>query len=291
MNSVKEDDERGRIKCDLTVTRLEDDRFLVITGGVFGIHDIAWLRHHLPGDGSVSIADLTSSRCCIGLWGPDARAVIGAISRDDFSSDAFPYMTAREVTIADVPALALRISYVGELGWELYVPTEFGLKVWDTLWEAGQTHGVVAVGGGAFDSLRLEKGYRLWGADIHTEYDPYDAGIGFAVRLNKGDFLGREALNRSREQGIERKLCCMTLNDPGIVVMGKEPLLDGDRVLGYVTSASYGATVGESIAYGYLPVEYAVEGTSGQVEYFGERHAATVVSEPRYDPSNSKLRA
>ena len=214
-----------------------------------------------------------------------------AVSENDFSGDAFPYLTGRNVTIGDVPALALRISYVGELGWEVYAQTEFGLKLWDTLWEAGRSHGLVAVGGGAFDSLRLEKGYRLWGSDINTDYNPYEAGIGFAVRLNKDDFLGREALKQTRVQGLKRKLCCMTLDDPAAVVMGKEPLLDGDHVLGYVTSANYGDTVGESLAYGYLPIEYSVEGTKVQVMYFGERYGATVTNEPRYDPSNAKLRA
>ena len=281
----------GRIKCDLTVTRLEDDKFLVVTGGMFGLHDLAWVRGHLPGDGSVRVVDLTSSRCCVGLWGPKARELIQAVSSDDYSNGAFPYLTAREVTVGEVTALALRISYVGELGWEVYAPTEFGLKLWDLLWEAGRPHGVVAVGGGAFDSLRLEKGYRLWGSDIHTDYNPYEAGIGFAVRMDKGDFLGRDALERVRHKGTGRKLCCMTLDDPAVVVMGGEPLLDGDRVLGHVTSANYGYTVGESIVYGYLPLDYASEGTRVQAMYFGARHAATVVSEPRYDPSNARLRA
>ena len=133
-----------------------------------------------------------------------------------------------------------QISYVGELGWEIYAPSELGLHLWDTLWDAGQSLGVIAGGGGAFDSLRLEKGYRLWGNDIHTEYNPYEAGIGFTVRMRKGDFIGREALREVRASGPSRKLCCMTLDDPAAVVMGKEPILEGDRVLGYVTSANYG---------------------------------------------------
>lgn len=283
--------EHGRIKCDLTVTRLEDERFLVVTGGLYGIHDIAWLRGHLPCDDSARIVDLTSSDCCIGLWGPEARNIIAAVSGDDLSSDVFPYMTARKITVGNVPVLALRISYVGELGWELYAPMEFGLTLWDTLWEAGQPFGVVAAGGGAFDSLRLEKGYRLWGADIHTEYNPYEAGLGFAVRLNKGDFLARDALIEILERGVHRRLCCMTLGDPAVSPMGKEPIFAGDRLLGYVTSTSYGASVGESIAYGYLPVEYAIEGMKVEIEYFGEHHPATVVSEPRFDPSNTRLKA
>ena len=183
----------GGIKCDLTVTRLGDQRFMVVTGGAMGLHDLDWIRSHLPEDGSVSISDVSSSLCCVGLWGPRARDLLSRVSEDDLSGKGFPYVSARRITVGDVPALALRISYVGELGWEIYAPTEQGLRLWDTLWEAGQPLGVTAAGGGAFDSLRLEKGYRLWGNDIHTDYDPYEAGIGFAVRMRKGDFVGKDA--------------------------------------------------------------------------------------------------
>ena len=178
---------------------------------------------------------------------------------------------------------------MGELGWEIYAPSEFGLRLWDTLWEAGRAHGLVALGGGAFDALRLEKGYRLWGADIHTEYNPYEAGIGWAVRLDKGDFVGRDALIKIRNRGITRKLCCLTLDDPYAVVMGKEPILDGSRVIGYVTSANHGYTVGKFIAYGYLPLEHAKPGTSVEIEYFGRCHRATVSREPLYDPGRKRL--
>ncbi len=283
--------QNGGIQCDLTLTRLARDRFLVLTGGASGIRDLAWLRGHAPADGSVSINDVTAEYCGIGLWGPRARDVLRQVCADDVSNRAFPYFASKPITIGSQPARALRVSYVGELGWEIYASKEYGLGVWDALWEAGQPYGMIAAGGGAFDSLRLEKGFRLWGADIHTEYTPYEAGLGWAVKLNKGDFLGREALIRSREAGIERRLCCLTLSDPSHVVMGKEPILDGERVLGYVTSANVGYSVGKSIAYGYLPTAYATAGTVVTIEYFGERYEAVVAEEPLYDPGHSKLRS
>ena len=281
----------GRIKCDLTVTRLAEDRFLVVTGGAMGLHDLDWIESHLPGDGSVSLADISSAQCCIGLWGPHARDLLSQVCEDDLSDAGFPYMTAQRITIAEVPALALRISYVGELGWEIYAPVEQGLRLWDILWQAGRPLCLIAAGGGAFDSLRLEKGYRLWGQDIHTEYNPYEAGIDFAVRIDKGDFIGRSALNKLRPQGATRKLCCLTLDNPDAVVMGKEPIMDDDRVLGYVTSANYGHTVGRGIVYGYLPIDYSNVGTSVDILYFGERLPATVAREPLYDPRGTKMKA
>ena len=281
----------GGIKCDLTVTRLSEERFLLVTGGAMGLHDLDWIRSHLPDDRSVSVADASSAQCCIGLWGPRARDLLSGVCEDDVSNEAFPYMTAKTIGVGDVPSLALRISYVGELGWELYAPAEQGLRLWDTLWEAGQPLGLIAAGGGAFDSLRLEKGYRLWGNDIHTEYNPYEAGIGFAVRVGKGDFLGRDALRNRRAQGLTRKLCCMTFDDPGAVVVGKEPILDGDRVLGYVTSANYGHSIGCGIVYGYLPIDCTEVGTGVDVLYFGERLRATVTKEPLFDADGSRMKA
>ena len=281
----------GGIKCDLTVTRLGEERFLVVTGGAMGLHDLDWIRAHLPNDRSASIADVSSGLCCVGLWGPRARELLSQVSEDDVSDGGFPYMTAKRITVGDVPALALRISYVGELGWEIYAPAEQGLWLWDILWEAGRPLGLIAAGGGAFDSLRLEKGYRLWGNDIHTEYNPYEAGIGFAVRMRKGDFVGRDALRDARRRGLTRRLCCVIFDDPSDVVVGKEPILDGDRVLGYVTSANYGHSTGRSIAYGYLPVDYAEPGTKVDVLYFGERLPATVAKEPIFDPNGARMKA
>lgn len=282
----------GGIECDLTVTRLAPDRFQIITGTAFGNHDLAWIRSQMPTDGSVYVHDITSGRCCIGVWGPLARDLVQQVSEYDFSHEAFPYLTAQQVTIGDIPVLALRVTYVGELGWELYAPVEYGLKLWDTLWEAGQSLGIVAAGYRAIESLRLEKGYRYWSTDIHSEYNPYEAGLGFAVKLSKGDFLGKPALEYVKAQGVRRKLCCLVLDDPRAVALGGEPFLDenGARVLGHVTSAGYGYTVRQSIAYGYLPVEYAVPGTRMQVQLFGVRYGATVMKEPLYDPKNAKIK-
>lgn len=281
---------RGGIECDLTVTRLATDRFQIVTGTAFGTHDLAWMRRHLPQDGSVYLNDITSSLCCIGVWGPRARKLVQQVSENDFSNEAFPYLTAQQVTLGDIPALALRVTYVGELGWEIYAPLEYGLALWDTLWEAGKPLGAVAAGYNAIESLRLEKGYRYWSSDIHSEYNPYEAGLGFAVKLKKGDFSGRAALEQIKAQGIQRKLCCLTLDDPRAVVLGGEPVLDGEHVLGRVTSGGYGYTIRQSIAYGYLPMSHAVVGTRVEIQLFGERYAATVMKEPLYDPTNTKVK-
>ncbi|MDE2869927.1 MAG: FAD-dependent oxidoreductase [Chloroflexota bacterium] len=280
----------GGIKCDLTVTRLAEHRFMIVTGGAMGLHDLEWIQRHVPDDGSVTVSDVSPKRCCIGLWGPRARDLLSRACADDVSDAGFPYMTARRLAVADVPALALRISYVGELGWEIYASTEQGQRLWDMLWEAGQSLGVIAAGGGAFESLRLEKGYRLWGNDIHTEFNPFEAGTSFAVRMRKGEFIGRDALRAFRSQGISRRLCCMTLDDPDAVVMGKEPIMDGGRALGHATSANYGHTIGRGIVYGYLPTSHVAPGTGVDVLYFGERLPATVVPEPLVDPQGRKMR-
>ncbi len=281
----------GGIKCDLTVTRLAEDCFMIVTGGAMGLHDLDWIEAHLPPDGSVRLTDVSAGHCCIGLWGPRARDLLSRVSEDDLGNAAFPYLTAQRITVAELPVLALRISYVGEIGWELYAPVDQGLRLWDILWQAGRPLGLIAAGGGAFDSLRLEKGYRLWGQDIHTEYNPYEAGIGFAVRLDKGDFIGRDALEKIRAEGTTRRLCCMTLDDPDAIIMGKEPIVDGQHVLGYVTSANYGHTIGRGIAYGYLPTDHAEEGTNVNILYFGERLPATVAKDPLYDPRRTKMKS
>ncbi|MDB9529374.1 FAD-dependent oxidoreductase [Oscillatoria sp. CS-180] len=268
-------DPNGGIMCDLTVSRIGPETYWVITGGSVHGHDLAWMRSHLPQDGSVQIADLSSSYCCVGLWGPQAAAVLQAVTAIDVSKRSFKFFTNQSFYIGNIPVRAMRVSYVGEEGWEIYAPTECGLTLWDTLWAAGQNYGMIAAGLGAFETLRLEKGFLLWGSDIHTEYDPYEAGLGFAVKSNKGDFIGKEALLQRREYA-SRKLCFLTLDDTDVVIMGKEPVLADDKVLGYVTSAGYGYSLGRCVAYAYLPLAYATPGTRVSVDYFGQPLAATV---------------
>ncbi len=282
---------RGGVECDLTITRLGPGRFFTVTGSAFGAHDLDWIRRHLPSDGSVTVRDITTQLGCIGLWGPRAREILQEVSVEDLSNAAFPYMTCRSITVAGIPVRALRVTYVGELGWELYIPFETGLTVWDALWEAGRSRGLRAVGYRAVDSLRLEKGYRYWSADVTPEYTPYEAGLGFCVKLNKKDFQGREALLRQRAEGLTRKLCCLVLADNTAHPLGNEPVLAEGRVISRVTSGGFGFTVGESIAYAYLPVTLASLATEVAVEVDGRNVPATTEREPRFDPANSRIKA
>jgi 4-methylaminobutanoate oxidase (formaldehyde-forming) len=282
---------RGGIECDFTVTRLAPDRFMIVTGTAFGTHDMTHLRRYMPLDGTVYINDMTSARTCFGLWGPRARDIVQSVTRDDMSNAAFPYMTAQQITIGNIPTLALRVTYVGELGWEFYAPTEYGEQLWDTLWEAGQSFGMLAGGYKAIESLRLEKGYRYWSADITPDYTPYEAGLGFAVAMNKNsDFMGRKSLQKQKAEGIKQKLCCIVLEDPDTTVFGSEPVRNKGEVVAWVTSGGYGYSVNKSIAYAYLPIELAKPGTRLSVECFGVEIPASVEKEPLYDPKGEKIK-
>ena len=280
--------EDGGIRSDVTVARLGPGEFQV---GVNGPLDLDWLRRHQPADGSAQVRDITGGTCCVGLWGPAARDLLQPLTGLDLSTAAFGYFRARRGYVGDVPVTALRLSYVGELGWELYTSADAGARLWDTLWQAGQAHGVIAAGRAAFNSLRLEKGYRAWGVDLTAEHDPYEAGLAFAVRMNKGDFVGRDALAARAAAGPRRKLSCLVIDDPAQVVMGSEPVyVDGDPA-GYVTSAAYGYTIGRNIAYAWLPAAAAVPGTRVEIGYFGAAVPAVVSGEPLFDPGMARLRS
>jgi heterotetrameric sarcosine oxidase gamma subunit len=282
---------RGGIETDLTVTRVAPDRYLLVTGTAFGQHDLGWLRKHLPDDGSALLDDITSGRVCFGLWGPRARDLLAPLTTDDLSDAAFPFMTARAITVGRVPVYALRVTYVGELGWELYAHAEFGNALWNTIWDAGRDHGLVAAGYRAIDALRLEKGYRVWSSDITPDENPYEAGLGFAVKLDKEtEFIGRDALVAVRAAGPSKRLRCLVLDVSHAVCLGNEPVRVGGEVVGRVTSGGLGYAVGRSIAYAYLPADAGV-GTRGDVAVFGEWVGFEVVREPLYDPAGDRVRS
>jgi glycine cleavage system aminomethyltransferase T/glycine/D-amino acid oxidase-like deaminating enzyme len=271
---------RGGIECDFTVTRIAEDLFAIVTGTAFGNHDASWIRRHVPADGSVRLSDVTSRWACFALWGPKAAEVLRPLTPDPLD---FGYMRMREIAVGDVPVRALRVTFVGEFGWELYCPTEYGAGLWRALWESGREHGLMAAGYRAIDALRLEKGYRVWAADVTSDETPLEAGLGFCVRRDKS-FIGSDALAEP-----ERRLRCLVLEDPRSVALGNEPVrIDGD-VRGRVTSGGFGYAVGRSIAYAYLPAEVEI-GADVEVDIFGRWVAGEVAREPLFDPDGHHIR-
>jgi glycine cleavage system aminomethyltransferase T/glycine/D-amino acid oxidase-like deaminating enzyme len=273
---------RGGIECDFTVTRVEEELFSIVTGTAFGNHDLSWIRRNAPVDGSVRVSDVTSRWACFGLWGPRARDVLAPLTPDPLD---FGYMTMRDLAVGDVPVRALRVTFTGEPGWELYCPTEFGAALWRTLWEAGEAYGLAAGGYRAIDTLRLEKGYRVWAADITPDETPHEAGLGFCVAKDK-EFAGRDALE-DREPA--KRLRCLVLEDPRSVALGNEPVRVEGEIVGRVTTGGYGYTVGRSIAYAYLPPDRDV-GAAVEVDIFGRWVAGEVAAEPLFDPRGDRVR-
>jgi len=281
---------RGGIEADLTIVRLAPDHFYIVTGAGFGGHDSDWIRRHLPSDGSAHLIEVTSARAVLNLCGPAARDVLQAVSESDVSNDAFPFATANEIVIGAAPVRALRIGYVGELGWELHIPTEFGLHVYEHLIEAGAPHGMRHVGYRAIDGLRMEKGYLYWSADISPDYSPIEAGLSFRVHLSKdSDFLGREVLAKQTADGVDRKLMTFT-SDRRLPLYGGEAVLRNGDAVGVVSSAGFGHAVGKHILFSYLDRPHWDE-TDFEVEVFGARWPVTPEVGPLYDPTNSRLKA
>jgi glycine cleavage system aminomethyltransferase T/glycine/D-amino acid oxidase-like deaminating enzyme len=298
----------GGFRSDLTIVRLADDHYRIITGGADGPRDHKWFSDHLPDDGSVHLADVTSAYCTLGVWGPRARDVMQATTHEDLSNEGFPFGHARHVTVGGLPTLMVRISYVGDLGWEIHAPTEHGLKLWDTVWDTGRKHGIVPAGIGVYGTTgRLEKGYRLMGAELESEYTPVDAGLALP-KVKSADFNGRGAYLRAREEGPVAVMCTLTVDDhtsssgvarypsggEPILTRDGEPLIDGHGRRSYVTSAGNGPSVGRYILLAYLPPEHAEEGNGLAVEYLGERYPVTVARAdrtPLFDPDDSRMRA
>jgi len=283
-------DGRGGIHGDMTVVRQAADRFHVISNsGGAGTAQLARLDRLAPADGSVHVSNRIAARCGVSVTGPNAREMLEGVVDASLSNREFPYFSATETYVGDVPVLAVRVSYVGELGWEFHTSMEYGARLWKTLWEAGEPHGVVPFGDGALVSLRLEKGYPAYGVDIHPEVTPLEADLSHTVDMDT-EFVGREALVEQREAGLDRIRAMFTLEDPDAVVTPGSPILDGEATIGHLTSAEEGFSIDEFVLAGYVPPEYAEVGTTVDVMYHDERYAATVAESPLFDPQNERLR-
>jgi dimethylglycine dehydrogenase len=282
---------RGSIECDVTVTRLQPERFLVLSAAVAELHDLDWLRRHAPTDGSVTMENVTTRWGVLILAGPRARDVLERVTDADLSNGAFPWLSAREISIGPAPVRALRINFVGELGWELHHPIEYQIGLYEALTGAGRELGLVDFGLRAMDSLRLEKAYRAWGADINSEVTPLEAGLERFVAFDKGDFVGRDALLRQRRDGVRKRLATLEVDALDADCWGNEAVWAADRVAGITTSGGYAHWLGRSLAVAYLDAELAVPGMPLGVEILGERRPARVLAEPPFDPENRRLRS
>ncbi len=289
--------ERGGIECDLTVARLAADRFYIVTGTGFRTHDFAWIAANMPADAEARIEDVTEDYATLSLMGPRARDVLGAVTGVDLSNEAFPFASLREIEIAGVRLHALRITYVGELGWELHMPIGGALAVYDALMEAGAPYGIANAGYRAIESLRLEKGYRAWGSDIGPDFTPLEAGLGWAVKLKKNiPFKGREALIAQGAKPLVKRFACFTVDDPDVVLLGRETIYRNGERVGWLTSGGWGYTVEKNIGYGYVrdeagvDVDYLKAGTY-ELEVATERVPCTLHLGPLYDPKMERVKA
>ena len=280
---------RGGVKRDLAVARKGVDTFWMFVGEGTLPMDLDWVRRNVSG--AANVVNRSPAYSALGVFGPNALDILNSATNADLTLEAFGYYTAQTIEVAMTPVYAMRISYVGESGFELHIPIDSSMPVWNAIVAAGHDHDMILAGLGAMDSMRLEKGYRLWGSDVHTDYNVYESGLGWTVKLDKGDFIGREASAAAKAAGVQKKLVCLRIDDPGAVVRGYEPLLRDGQVVGNVTSGNYGYSVDHYIAYGYVGIDHATAGTALTVEYFNEMFEATVVGEPVFDASNARMKA
>ena len=284
---------RGGIEADVTVVRVAQDEFYIVTGTGFATHDFDWINRNLSGD--CQLTDVTSGSAVLSLMGPNARAILSRVCPDDLSNTAFPFATARTISVARCPVLALRVTYVGELGWELHMPVEVAVTVYEALMAAGQDLGLVNAGYRAIETLRLEKGYRAWGSDIGPDHTPVEAGLLWACKMKSGQaFLGRQALEGQVAQGVRKRLACFTVDDPQVILLGRETIYrDGVRV-GWLSSGGYGHTVGLPIGLGYVRAEGVNDAflASGayELEVASERVPARLHLGALYDPTGARVR-
>jgi dimethylglycine dehydrogenase len=280
---------RGGIECDLTVTKIDDDRYYVISAAGTESHDLAWIERHLPEDGSVRLENVTARYGVLTIAGPRSRDLLQALTRSDCSREAFRFFHCHDLIVGMAPVRALRVSYVGELGYELHHPIEYQRHLYDVLMAEGRQYEIVDFGYRALEAMRLEKAYRLWGVDISADYTPIEAGLDRFVAFDKGDFIGRDALVAQRERGATKGLACLVIETEDRDAHGYEPVRSGREIIGYVAAGGYGPVVEKSIALAYLPTEFLAPGTELTVELVGKELKATVVEPPLYDPDNEKL--
>ncbi len=283
--------ERGTIECDLTIGRLAEDRFFLVVGTAFGLRAAWWLKNHLPADGTVSVQEMTSAYAALNVIGPKSRELLQRLTSADISNEGFAFGTCKQFTIGYAPVMSFRVTYVGELGYELYIPTEFAVHVYESLWQAGQDLGLKNAGYRTISSMHLEKGYADWGSELTPEYTPFDAGLGFCVALDKDDFFGKEALAKVKAAGPAWKLCTFTI-DTGqpLMLQGSAPILQGEKVLGVTTSSGYGHTVKKNICYGFIPAELADCKNEFAIESYKKVYTATLEpSRVLYDPERKKI--
>ncbi|MCH8177684.1 MAG: sarcosine dehydrogenase, partial [Proteobacteria bacterium] len=289
--------QRGGIEADVTIIRRSEDCFWLITGSGLGVRDRHWIDTQLISyldrqgnssqSGQVTVRDITSAHGVINLAGPLARQVLQKVCDEDLSHDAFPFMATRDIRIGYAPALAYRVTYIGELGWELYIPSEYLQYVYELLQQAGEEFGIINIGYRAIDSLRLEKRYLAWGVDITPDYNPFEAGLQFLIDWDKGDFIGAQALAKIRQDGVQQKLACLVLDDP-LPVFGGEAIFADGRVVSQTTSGNFGYSIGNSLVLGYLPVELLRSGDF-EIEAFGKRSSASLIKGAAYDPERAKI--
>ena len=289
-------DARGGIQCDLTVARVSETEFYIVTGTGFATHDFAWIERSIPDGLNASLVDVTSGFATLSLMGPRARDILARVTRDDVSNEGFPFATWREITVGGAPLRALRLTYVGELGWELHVPTEHALGVYRRVMEAGREWGIANAGYRAIESLRLEKGYRAWGSDIGPDYTPLEAGLGWAVKLKKNlPFQGREALVSQKAAPLNKRLACFSLDDPDVVLLGRETIYRNGARVGWLTSAGWGYTMATNIGYGYVRNAGGVDDaflTEGdyELEVATQRLPCRIHRGALYDPKMARVR-
>ncbi|MEY4173962.1 MAG: hypothetical protein RI900_1127, partial [Actinomycetota bacterium] len=287
-------DDKGGIQCDLTVARVAHDEFYIVTGTGFATHDFDWIQRSIPAGSNAQLLDVTSAWSVLTLMGPNARTILQTVTSADLTNETFPFGTMQVIGIAGCPVRALRITYMGELGWELHLPVEYAPKVYDTLMAAGAPHGLANAGYRCIESTRLEKGYRAWGTDIGPDHTPVESGLGWALKKDR-PFRGRDAVRAQQSDGVRKMLAAFTL-DPAVVLLGRETIYrDGERV-GWLTSGGFGYTIDRSIGYGYVrnPAgvtrDWVLSGTY-ELEVAGQRHAAEVSLRPLYDPTNGRVKS